>query len=68
MKEGGYDFQVLMDDRVEGITGPLYQVGPIPTSFLIDREGKITYKHIGYEPGDEEELKVKINQALGGAA
>lgn len=68
MKENGYDFPVLMDNRQNGITGPLYQVGPIPTLFLIDRDRKITYKHIGYEPGDEEELKAKIDQALGRAA
>ena len=36
MQENKYDFLVLVDDRVSGVTGPLYQVGPIPTLFLID--------------------------------
>ncbi len=68
LKENGYDFVVLMDDRVTGITGPLYQVGPIPTLFLIDSSGKITYRHVGYEEGDEEELRVELEKILGGPA
>ncbi len=54
-----------MDDRDTGVTGPLYQVGPIPTLFLIDAGGKITYRHVGYEEGDEKELRGEIEKALG---
>ena len=68
LKEKAYDFIVLMDDRVTGVTGPLYQVGPIPTLFLIDSSGKITYRHVGYEEGDEEELRAELEKVLSGSA
>jgi len=64
LKENGYDFIVLMDDRVTGVTGPLYQVGPIPTLFLIDAAGRITYRRVGYEEGDEEGLQTEIERVL----
>jgi hypothetical protein len=64
MEENGYDFLTLRDDREKGLTGPLYQVGPIPTLLLIDSQGKITYRHVGYSPGDEDELRTKIEEAL----
>jgi len=54
--EHGFSYPVVLDDREEGLTGGLYQVGPIPTLFLIDREGKIVEKKIGYDPADGEEL------------
>ncbi len=64
LEKNGYDCLVAIDDRDSGTTGPLYQVGPIPTLFLIDSAGRITYKHVGYEPGDEEELRKEIEKAL----
>lgn len=65
LDENEYRFRVLVDDRDKGITGPLYQVGPIPTLLLINSEGRITYRHVGYSPGDEEELQTQIDLALG---
>ena len=64
MEANRYRFLVMRDDREHGVTGPIYQVGPIPTLFLIDRLGKIAYRHVGYEPGDEEALKAEIEAAL----
>ncbi|GAA0498272.1 redoxin domain-containing protein [Salinibacillus aidingensis] len=45
-------FPVLLD--VEGETGSAYQIGSIPTSFFIDSEGIISYKHTG--PLNEEQI------------
>jgi peroxiredoxin len=68
LEKNGYDCVVLMDNRISGVTGPLYQVGPIPTLFLIDASGTITYRHVGYEEGDEKELRAEIEKALGATA
>lgn len=46
-----YSFQVLMDseDKVVGAFG----VSGIPTKFVIDRQGKIRFKAIGFDGGDQ---------------
>jgi peroxiredoxin len=43
----------------------LYGVGGFPTSFLIDRQGRVQRSHLGFEAGDEAKLKVEIEQMLG---
>jgi peroxiredoxin len=35
-----------------------------PTSFVIDREGRIMYAHVGFEPGDEVALEQEIQSLL----
>jgi thiol-disulfide isomerase/thioredoxin/Flp pilus assembly protein TadD len=42
----GYEFNVLFGDR--DITNK-YQVSGIPTLFVIDKNGVIRYKHVGYD-------------------
>jgi len=46
------------------IAGSLYKVRAYPTSFLIDRDGKVMYVHLGFEPGDEEHLEEEIESLL----
>jgi thiol-disulfide isomerase/thioredoxin len=60
--ENKYTFPVLYDeDTIEkyGVTG-------IPTKFVIDREGKLQFKSIGFESGDEmvKELTAEIEMLL----
>lgn len=43
----------------------LYGVGSFPTSFLIDRQGRVQRSHLGFEPGAEAKLKAEIEQMLG---
>jgi len=43
----GYQFNVLFGDNE--ITGK-YGVSGIPTLFIIDKDGVIRYKHVGYDP------------------
>jgi peroxiredoxin len=42
----------------------VFQVQSFPTSFLIDREGRVMYSHLGFEPGDEEHLAEEIETLL----
>jgi len=45
INNGGYTFPVLMDNN--GRIGSLYGVEAIPTTFIIDREGKIVGRLVG---------------------
>ena len=45
---------------VEGVFG----VQSFPTSFLIDREGRVMYSHLGFDAGDEEHIAEEIESLL----
>ena len=53
IKENGYSFPTLVDEEQEAST--LYQVRAIPTTVVIDREGKIS----SYEIGLSSEAKLR---------
>ena len=46
------------------IAKSLFQVSGYPTSFLIDREGRVMYSHLGFEPGDEKHIAEEIESLL----
>ena len=56
------NFTILGD--TEGHVAALYNVPVMPTSYLIDRSGKITHMHTGYRPGDIEQLQQKIGDLV----
>ena len=41
-----------------------FMVSGYPTSFLIDREGRIMFSHMGFEAGDEVHLAEDIERLL----
>ncbi len=43
----------------------VFGVTTFPTSFLIDREGRVLYVHVGFEAGDEKHLEEQIRGLLG---
>jgi len=49
------------DEVVRGVFG----VRIFPTSYLIDRDGRIVYKHVGFEEGDELRLAKEVEKLLG---
>ncbi len=53
----GLTFPVLLDDDGQ-VTTRQYQVTGMPGSFIIDREGKIFYRHVG--PMSKETLTAKL--------
>jgi hypothetical protein len=67
LEKGDYRFDVLLDDRENGATGPLYQVGGIPTLFLIDPQGTVRWKKIGFSPGDELGIRRRVESLVSGA-
>uniref|UniRef100_UPI000198F7C9 Putative Thiol:disulfide interchange protein DsbE n=1 Tax=Chlorobaculum tepidum (strain ATCC 49652 / DSM 12025 / NBRC 103806 / TLS) TaxID=194439 RepID=UPI000198F7C9 len=58
------EFTVAFDPK--GQTPRLYGVKGMPTSFLIDRNGKVLLQHVGFRPADKEALEQQILAALGG--
>jgi peroxiredoxin len=42
----------------------LYGIRAYPSSFLIDREGRVMFFHEGFEDGDEAKLAAEIEQLL----
>jgi len=57
-------YPVLLDERKE--VSRSYQVGSMPSTVLIDREGVVRYVSEGYKPGYEkrytEQLRELLNQ------
>ncbi|MEW6487310.1 MAG: TlpA disulfide reductase family protein [Thermodesulfobacteriota bacterium] len=64
----GLDYPIpfpLVIDKRRQVAGD-YSVSVLPTTVLIDRQGKVVDYHVGYAPGDEIKLEEKVKQALGG--
>ena len=51
-------FPILYDPKSE--VSQLYQVSGMPSTVILDRDGKIRYVHHGYKPGDENEYLNQI--------
>jgi peroxiredoxin len=63
----GLDYTIpfpLVIDKRRKVAGD-YAVSVLPTTVLIDRQGKVLNYHVGYAPGDEVDLEEKVKQALG---
>lgn len=54
----GWDYEIYMDEN--GDFRRAMNVNNPPYTFLVDGEGNIVYKHVGYNAGDEEELYEKL--------
>lgn len=61
-KENGLKYNLLLDP--ETTTAKKYGIRPIPTTFLIDRQGIIRYVHVGFSPGMEKQIETEINELL----
>ncbi|MCB5207815.1 TlpA family protein disulfide reductase [Methylovorus mays] len=56
-------FTVAFDAK--GVTPRAYGVKGMPTSYLIDRDGKVIMQHMGFNAADREKLELKIQSLLG---
>ncbi|MBI3592077.1 MAG: TlpA family protein disulfide reductase [Nitrospirae bacterium] len=61
MREFGLSYPALIDD---GEVSRRYGVVSIPTSFIIDRQGKVRSKHIGLSPDFKNTLSKEIETLL----
>ncbi len=59
----GYTLLENGEDDAE-VVAEIFGVYSFPSSFLIDRDGRVVYYHLGFELGDEEELAEEIESLL----
>ncbi len=65
IEENGLTYTMLENAENEAeIVGNIFKVRAYPSSFLIDRDGKVLYFHLGFEEGDEEHLEEEILSLL----
>ena len=65
IEEKGLTYTTLENAEEDAeIVGSLFKVRSFPSSFLIDRDGKVMFFHLGFEAGDEEHLEEEINTLL----
>ncbi len=62
VRSKGWDYTVLLDPDKE--LSRAFQVIALPTSFLIDTDGKVVRAQQGYKPGMEETLEREIEELL----
>ena len=55
-------FDVAFDPR--GNTAESYQVKAMPSSYIIDKHGKVVHANLGFRGNDEEELEEKIRNLI----
>lgn len=56
-----YTFQVLLDDNDDVVTN--FKVSGIPTKFIIDKNGNVRFKSVGYN-GDSDRTASEISQMV----
>lgn len=62
VKALGFDFEVVPD--TDGEVRRRFQVEVFPTSFLVDTEGRIRHRQVGYRRGDEKILEKELIKLL----
>lgn len=55
-------YPILYDS--EGRVSEQYKVQAMPTTLMIDREGRVRFVHYGYTPGYEDDYEVQIRHLL----
>jgi thiol-disulfide isomerase/thioredoxin len=58
----GWEYEVYLDEN--GDFKRAMNVAAPPYTFLVDATGNIVYQHIGYNPGDEEELYEELMKLM----
>jgi peroxiredoxin len=65
IEENGLTYHFVQDGKDEkAVVGKVYKVYGFPTTFVIDRNGKVIYSHLGFSPGDEVKLEQEIMSLL----
>jgi peroxiredoxin len=62
LKDIPVNFPVLFD--TQNTVSRLYNVVAMPSTVLVDREGKVRYLHKGYKPGYEQQYQEQIRSLI----
>ena len=59
-------YHFLTDSKEEGqsVDRDLYRCSGHPTTFIIGRDGKVAFFHLGFEEGDELKIEKEIERLL----
>jgi len=65
IEENGLTYTMLKNGEGEAeVASTTFNVIYHPSSFLIDRDGKVMYYHLGFEAGDEDHIEEEIKTLL----
>jgi len=62
-----YGLTFTMLENADGdaeVARTIFKVSGYPTSFLINRAGKVMFVHLGFEKGDEDKIEEEILRLL----
>ena len=62
LRDLNVSFPILFDN--DNDVSKAYDVIAMPTTVIVDRDGKVHYVHHGYKPGDENKYQDAIRQAI----
>jgi peroxiredoxin len=63
--ENDLSYHLLEDSEGDdNVVASKLEIYGFPTSYLVDREGRILYSHIGFEEGDEVQMEEEIQRLL----
>lgn len=61
VEQYGITYPILVGNRE---VGQRYRVQGIPTTFVIDRNGRIAAKHLGFRPSDADVMRAEVARLL----
>ena len=56
------EFTIAYDPQ--GAVAQLYELSVMPTSFLLDRKGELSYVHRGFKGSDRDEMEARIKELV----
>ena len=62
--ENKLTYHLLETEENNDVVDDVFNVHVFPTSFMVDREGRVLYCHIGFDEGDEATLEKEILSLL----
>ncbi len=62
---GGYGFTLPAGFDAAGAVSRQFGVVATPTNYLVDANGRVVWRHYGFRPGDEAQLREEISAVLG---
>ncbi len=65
IEEKGLTYTMLENGEDDAeVVASIFKVRSFPSSFVIDRNGRVMFFHLGFEAGDEEHLEEEIKTLL----
>lgn len=66
IRENKLSYHLLETEENNDVVDETFRIEWFPTSYLIDRSGRVMYCHVGFDEGDEVGLEKEIQDLLAG--